>query len=66
MDAILTRSYKGQLVIPVAESKDCSVQALIGCTGYQGPAVPLEQMDSALFASSPVRCCLDRSLDRLC
>lgn len=81
MDAILTLSSKGQLVIPArlrqllglkpgdrlalnvedgelrltpqAAGKEGSVQALIGCTGYQGPTVPLAQMDPALFASRP-------------
>jgi len=79
MDALLTLSSKGQLVIPTrlrqllglnpgdrlelslqadglllrphGSGKTSSAKALIGCTGYGGPAIPLEQQDPALFAS---------------
>ena len=78
MDALLTLSSKGQLVIPArlrqllglqagdrlalsleaeglrlipqAPAKTRSASSLIGCTGYQGPPLALEQMDPALFA----------------
>jgi AbrB family looped-hinge helix DNA binding protein len=80
MDALLTLSSKGQLVIParlrqllglqpgdrlalsleadglrlVPEGRDKSrsARALIGCAGYQGPPLSLEQMDPALFAEA--------------
>ena len=73
VDALLTLSSKGQLVIPVRLrqllglqagdrlaltleadglrlipqdlAKTSSVRALIGCTGYQGPAIDLEAME---------------------
>jgi AbrB family looped-hinge helix DNA binding protein len=79
MDALLTLSSKGQLVIParlrqllglqagdrlalslepdglrltpLGTSKATSAHELIGCLGYRGPAVPLQQMDPALYAS---------------
>ena len=79
MDAWLTISSKGQLVIPArlrqllglnpgdrlelslqadglllrphGSGKTSTAEALIGCTGYSGPAIPLEQQDPALFAS---------------
>lgn len=78
MDALLTLSSKGQLVIPARlrqllglqagdrlalsletdglrlilqdPTKTSSAKALIGCTGYQGPALASEAMDPALFA----------------
>ena len=78
VDALLTLSSKGQLVIPARlrqllglqagdrlalsleadglrlipqdPSKTSSARALIGCTGYQGPALALDAMDPALFA----------------
>ncbi len=78
MDALITLSSKGQLVIParlrqllglqpgdrlalsleadglrlVPQNRDrtCSAHALIGCAGYQGPPLSLEQMDPARFA----------------
>ena len=78
VDALLTLSSKGQLVIPARlrqllglqagdrlalsleadglrlipqdPSKTSSARALIGCTGYQGPALVLDAMDPALFA----------------
>ena len=78
MDALLTLSSKGQLVIPARlrqllglqvgdrlalsleadglrlvpqdSAKTSSARSLIGCTGYQGPALDLEAMDPALFA----------------
>ena len=28
-----------------------SAHALIGCLGYRGPAVPLQEMDPALYAT---------------
>jgi AbrB family looped-hinge helix DNA binding protein len=80
MDALLTLSSKGQLVIPARlrhllglqpgdrlalsleadglrlipqdPAKTSSAHALIGCAGYQGPPLALEQMDPALFAKS--------------
>ena len=78
VDALLTLSSKGQLVIPARlrqllglevgdrlalsleadglrlipqnPAKTSSARALIGCTGYQGPALALDAMDPALFA----------------
>lgn len=78
MEALLTLSSKGQLVIPArlrqllglqpgdrlalrleadglhliprAPAKTSSAQSLIGCAGYQGPPLALDQMDPALFA----------------
>jgi len=78
MDALITLSSKGQLVIParlrqllglqpgdrlalsleadglrlVPQNRDrtCFAHALIGCAGYQGPPLSLEQMDPARFA----------------
>ena len=78
MDALLTLSSKGQLVIPARlrhllglqpgdrlalsleagglrlvpedREKSSSARALIGCAGYQGPPLSLEQMDPAFFA----------------
>ncbi|MCP9785174.1 AbrB/MazE/SpoVT family DNA-binding domain-containing protein [Cyanobium sp. N5-Cardenillas] len=79
MDALLTLSSKGQLVIParlrqllglrtgdrlalslepdglrltpLGTSAGTSAHALIGCLHYRGPAVPLQQMDPALYAT---------------
>ena len=81
VDALLTLSSKGQLVIPArlrhllglqpgdrleltleadglrlrphAPALHASAQALIGCAGYQGPVIPLEQLDPALYAAGP-------------
>ncbi len=65
MDALLTLSSKGQLVIPsrlrqllglqpgdrLALSLEVDGLRLVpGCAGYQGPPLSLEQMDPALFA----------------
>ncbi len=54
MDALLTLSSKGQLVIPArlrhGSGKTSNVRALIGCTGYSGPPIPLDQQDPALYA----------------
>lgn len=78
MDALLTLSSKGQLVIPArlrqllglnpgdrlelsleadglrlrphGSGKGGTARALIGCTGYSGPPIPLEQHDPALYA----------------
>jgi AbrB family looped-hinge helix DNA binding protein len=78
MDALLTLSSKGQLVIParlrqllglrtgdrlalslepdglrlkpLATSAETSAHALIGCLGYRGPALSLQEMDPALYA----------------
>jgi AbrB family looped-hinge helix DNA binding protein len=78
MDALLTLSSKGQLVIPARlrqllglqpgdrlalsleadglrlvpddREKSSSARSLIGCAGYQGPPLTLEQMDPAFFA----------------
>lgn len=80
MDALLTLSSKGQLVIPARlrqllglqpgdrlalsleadglrlvperRKKTRSARALIGCAGYQGPPLSLEQMDPARFAEA--------------
>jgi len=82
VDALLTLSSKGQLVIParlrqllglqpgdrleltleadglrlrpLAHADGTSAQQLIGCTGYEGPALPLEQLDPALYAHRPL------------
>jgi AbrB family looped-hinge helix DNA binding protein len=79
VDALLTLSSKGQLVIPArlrqllgllpgdrleltletdglrlrpqAAASQASAQELIGCAGYQGRVIPLEQLDPALYAS---------------
>ncbi|MFO0119896.1 MAG: AbrB/MazE/SpoVT family DNA-binding domain-containing protein [Cyanobium sp.] len=79
LDAHLTLSSKGQLVIPArlrqllglnpgdrlelslegdglllkphGSAKATSARDRIGCAGYLGPPIPLEQQDSALFAS---------------
>jgi AbrB family looped-hinge helix DNA binding protein len=78
VDALLTLSSKGQLVIPArlrqllglnpgdrleltlepnglllkphSSARSSSAQDLIGCAGYQGPAIPLDQQDPALYA----------------
>lgn len=82
LDALLTLSSKGQLVIPArlrqllglnpgdrlelsleadglllrphGSGKTSSAQALIGCTGYSGPPIPIERLDPALYASQPL------------
>ncbi len=82
MDALLTLSSKGQLVIPArlrlllglqlgdrleltleadglmlqphTPAAATSAHALIGCTGDEGPALPLEQLDPALHAHRPL------------
>jgi hypothetical protein len=41
------------LITPQTRGKTASAQALIGCAGYQGAVVPLEQMDPALYANRP-------------
>ncbi len=79
LDALLTLSSKGQLVIPArlrqllglnpgdrlelsleadglllkphGSAKATSARDRIGCAGYLGPPIPLEQQDPALFAS---------------
>ena len=78
MDALLTLSSKGQLVIPARmrqllglrpgdrlalsleadglrlvpqnRQNTISARSLIGCTGYAGSPLSLEQMDPALYA----------------
>lgn len=78
MDALLTLSSKGQLVIPArlrqllglnpgdrleltleadglllkphSSVRSSSARDQIGCTGYQGPPIPLDQQDPALYA----------------
>lgn len=78
MDALLTLSSKGQLVIPARlrqllglqagdrlalslepdglrlvpqdRQNTSSARALIGCAGYRGPRLDLDQMDPARFA----------------
>ena len=42
----------GLRLIPLDSAKTSSARALIGCTGYQGPAMDLEAMDPALFAEA--------------
>ena len=39
---------------PQARGKTTSAHALIGCAGYQGAVVPLEQVDPALYANRPL------------
>ena len=79
MDALLTLSSKGQLVIPArlrqllglnpgdrleltleadglllkphSSARSSSARDRIGCTGYQGPPIPLDQQDPALYAT---------------
>jgi AbrB family looped-hinge helix DNA binding protein len=42
----------GLLLVPEHREKSRSARALIGCTGYQGPPLSLEQMDPALFSEA--------------
>ena len=79
VDALLTLSSKGQLVIPArlrqllglnpgdrleltlepnglllkphSSARSSSAQDQIGCAGYQGPTIPLDQQDPALYAT---------------
>lgn len=79
MDALLTLSSKGQLVIPArlrqllglnpgdrleltleadglllkphCSARSSSARDRIGCAGYQGPPIPLDQQDPALYAT---------------
>jgi hypothetical protein len=37
---------------PQDRQKSRSARALIGCAGYQGPPLSLEQMDPAFFAEA--------------
>ena len=46
----LTLEADGLRLTPQDSAKTSSARALIGCTGYQGPAIDLEAMDPALFA----------------
>jgi hypothetical protein len=34
-----------------ASGKTASAREVIGCSGYQGPALPIEAMDPARFAA---------------
>ena len=79
MDALLTLSSKGQLVIPArlrqllglnpgdrleltlepdglllkphSSARLSSARDRIGCAGYQGPPIPLDQQDPALYVT---------------
>ena len=79
VDALLTLSSKGQLVIPArlrqllglnpgdrleltlepnglllkphSSARLSSARDRIGCAGYQGPTIPLDQQDPALYAT---------------
>jgi AbrB family looped-hinge helix DNA binding protein len=79
VDALLTLSSKGQLVIPArlrqllglnpgdrleltlepdglflkphSSARSSSARDRIGCAGYQGPPIPLDQQDPALYAT---------------
>ncbi len=46
----LSLEADGLRLIPQDPAKTSSARTLIGCTGYQGPALELEAMDPALFA----------------
>ena len=46
----LSLEADGLRLVPQDPAKNSSARALIGCTGYQGPALALEGMDPALFA----------------
>jgi hypothetical protein len=45
----LSLEADGLRLIPQDPAKTSSARALIGCTGYQGPALELEAMDPACF-----------------
>jgi len=47
---VLNLEPDGLRLIPQDPSKTSSARALIGCTGYRGPALGLEAMDPALYA----------------
>jgi AbrB family looped-hinge helix DNA binding protein len=47
----LSLQADGLLPRPHGSDKTTSAKALIGCTGYGGPPIPLEQQDPARFAS---------------
>ena len=40
----------GPLLRPHGVTQTTSAHDLIGCTGYQGPPIPLERRDPALYA----------------
>ncbi|EAQ75946.1 hypothetical protein WH5701_14106 [Synechococcus sp. WH 5701] len=44
----------GLRLTPQGAGQPGSALSLIGCSGYHGPTVSLEQMDPALFAKRPV------------
>ncbi len=46
----LTLEADGLRLVPQNREKTRSARVLIGCAGYQGPPLSLEQMDPALFA----------------
>ena len=50
----LTLEAEGLRLRPHALADSTSAQQLIGCTGYEGPALPLEQLDPALYAHRPL------------
>jgi dTDP-glucose 4,6-dehydratase len=45
----LSLEADGLRLIPQDPAKTSAARALIGCTGYQGPALELEAMDPACF-----------------
>jgi hypothetical protein len=47
----LTLETDGLRLRPQASTSQASAQELIGCAGYQGPVISLEQLDPALYAS---------------
>jgi hypothetical protein len=47
----LTLETDGLRLRPQAAASQASAQELIGCAGYQGPVISLEQLDPALYAS---------------
>ena len=46
----LSLEADGLRLVPQDREKTHSARALIGCAGYEGPPLSLEQMDPALFA----------------
>lgn len=46
----LSLEADGLRLVPQSREKPHAARALIGCAGYKGPALSLEQMDPARFA----------------
>jgi len=46
----LSLEADGLRLRPHGSGKASNVRALIGCTGYSGPPIPLDQQDPALYA----------------